>query len=204
MNRYAILLGKEPTEQELEDSKKLKNLRSEAMKEEFKKIYGGQPHPQYPGPREPADQSVFFQEFQYGQRDPRPDVTEIIPARSLSAEQAHILAQGMSRLSREAGIAIIVNNQRIGQVQNWETTRTGRWSALDQEIPGGRAIQYPADLMIRMTATAPIQLMEEQRRILQASGLTALREHALGMLDNMDFSPLEQRNLENQGINGSV
>jgi hypothetical protein len=162
MNRYAILLGKEPTEQEQKDSLKF-------HLEEYRKLYG------YPGAQEPADQSVFFQEFQYGQRStPRLDITEVIPARDLSAEQAHILAQGLSRLSQEAGIAIMVNNQRIGRVQNWEPS--GR-----EEIPGGRAIQHPADLRLRMTAP------EDQMRMLQ-----------------LDFSAIEQRIVNGPSISGSV
>jgi hypothetical protein len=161
MNRYAILLGKEPTEQEQKDSLKFNLARSEAMKEEFRKI---------------SDQSIFFQEFQYGQRDPRPDITEIIPARNLSPEQAHILTHGLSRLSQEAGIVIMVNNQRIGRVQNWEPSATGRW----YEPPGGRAIQHQADIMLRMT----------QQRILQDI--------------EIDYSSIEQRILEGPSTNGSV
>ena len=199
MNRYAILLGKEPTEQELEDSKKFQTkTRTDGMKEGFRKLYGGYPQPQYPGPREPAG-SIFFQEFQYGQRDPRPDITEIIPARNLSPEQAHILTHGLSRLSQEAGIAIMVNNQRIGRVQNWEPS--GR-----EEIPGGRAIQYPADITLRMTATGrssstnpdlqniPVRT-EEGHRILQSLEPPPLRGQAqiTAMLDDVGFDPIEQR-----------
>jgi len=121
-------------------------------------------------------------------------ITEIIPARNLTHEQHRMLYAGMSRVARETGIIMTVGGQRIGQIQSWEPSPSPSidlarrheqennlfreaYFSTPVEAPettepaGGRAIQWPPDMTVRLSQEISRGIRPPTPEMLQELGL---------------------------------